>query len=185
MAVLDGYSESNHDYDLNIGALDLGNATYPGASQSFNSGLGGNIDLSKFYLAKVGSPTGNANARIYAHSGTFGSDSKPTGTALAVSDNFDVSVLTGSFTLNSLLFSGGNRINLPPSTNYCATFEYSGGNSANYLLIGMDASSPTHGGNSAILIAGIWTENFRDLIFSVEGTLAVPMRRGGMFAALV
>lgn len=183
MAVLDSYSSANQDYELKIGAYDAGNSIYPGVAQSFVPGAGGNIDLSQFFIRKEGSPTGNAVAKVYAHSGTFGTDSKPTGAALATSDNFDVSTLTGSFGIKDLIFSGANRILL--SSIKCITFEYSGGDASNYVVIGMDASSPTHGGNSAILFGATWTENFRDLIFAVEGTLSVPMRRGGMFAAAI
>ena len=169
----DSYSTSNQDGTGKCGANDPGNGIYPGYAQAFDSGAGGTLDLCKFYLSKTGTPTGNATAKIYAHTGTFGTDSKPTGTALATSDVLDVSTLTGSLVEKTFNFSGANRIALTASTKYCVTIEYSGGDASNYVNVGFDENSPTHGGNMALLISGTWTENFRDAIFTVQvaGTL--------------
>ena len=62
----------------------------PAVGQSF-TGNGLILNSAEFYLKKKGSPTGNAVVKIYAHSGTYGTSSVPTGSALATSDNFDVS----------------------------------------------------------------------------------------------
>ena len=56
----------------------------PGTGQSF-TGNGGTLDSCVFELGKSGSPTGNAVAKIYNHTGTYGTSSKPTGAALATS----------------------------------------------------------------------------------------------------
>ncbi len=91
MAIVDSYSESNHS---NVYAS-LYNGFFTKFGQSF-TGDGKILDSCKFYLKKVGSPTGMAVATIYAHTGTFGNGGKPTGSPLATSDNFDVSTLTVS-----------------------------------------------------------------------------------------
>ncbi len=132
--------------------------------QAFTSG-GGTLLQAKFYLSKSGSPTGNAVAKIYAITGTYGTDSKPTGAALATSDNFDVSTLTASLQLITLTFSGVNQISLTASTKYFVTFEFTTTDSVN---VGLDASSPSHGGNYAFEQAGVWTGlSTKDIIFYV------------------
>lgn len=150
-AVDDSYSESNQDAQQNAGS-----DTIQGRMQSFTSN-GGVLDHARFYLKKTNSPTGNATAKIYAHSGTYGTSSVPTGAALATSDNFDVSTLTDSLALTTFSFSGGNRITLEAGTQYVVTFEYAGGTSTNLVLWGFDNSSPSHGGNQGSLSSSVWT----------------------------
>ena len=144
-SAIDGYDISNYS-KLEI----LRSGADTGWGQSF-TGNGATIGSVMFQLKKVASPTGNAVAKIYAHSGTFGSSSVPTGTALATSDNFDVATLTTSLALSTLTFSGGNQITLTNGTNYVVTLEYSGGDSNNYIQLTRDTSSPTHAGNNSEL----------------------------------
>src|SRR5690348_15362400 len=81
------------------------------AGQSF---VGDGSVLSFIYalLSKTGVPTGNVVACIYAHSGTYGTSSVPTGSPLATSDPLDVSTLTTTRTIKPLVFSGANKITL-------------------------------------------------------------------------
>jgi len=131
MAVIDSYSETNYaDITLNIY-----NGSYTGASQSF-TGDGNNLGSSKFYLKKFGSPTGNAVAKLYDHSGTFGTSSVPTGSALATSSTFDVSTLTTTAQLIEFSFDG--TYTLVNGTKYVITIEYSGGSGANQVQVGFD-----------------------------------------------
>lgn len=123
----------------------LGNGINTSIGHSFTA-TGGVLDNVKFYLKKAGSPTGNAVAKIYAHSGTYGTDSAPSEAALATSTNFNVSTLTGSFVLTTFTFTGGNKIVLTEGTRYIAVIEYSGGDVSNYVDVATD-SSPSHGGN--------------------------------------
>ena len=115
--IIDSYSESNQTSTL---ILHNGNITKDG--QTF-LGDGRTLDNCKFLFKKRISPAGNAVVKIYAHSGTFGIDGVPTGSALATSENLDVSTLTtnsvplipaiavGVLTTNSplLLFSTLNQ----------------------------------------------------------------------------
>ncbi len=145
--IVDSYSESNQS---------LNRPLYNGSTikygQSF-TGDGGTLNSVKFYLYKTGSPTGNVIAAIYAHSGTFGTNSVPTGSALATSDNFDVSTLTASYQLISFTFSGANKITLTNGTYYVVVVEYGGGDSSNRLQVGYDTSSPTHSGNESFYVS--------------------------------
>jgi hypothetical protein len=158
----DSYSETNQN-----ATAALNNIT-KGWSQSFTA-TGGNLKSAKFYLSKSASPTGNATAKLYNHSGTYGTSSKPTGAALATSDNFDVSTLTGSLQLITFTFSGTTPPFLVPSQTYVITIEYSGGSATNIVNVGYD-STPAHGGNEANqdLGTGNWsTGGAGDLIFYV------------------
>jgi hypothetical protein len=157
----DSYSESN---DV-PGAEAFLSASYATeAGQCFTSG-GGELDSAKFYLKKDGSPTGNATAKVYAHSGTYGTSSIPTGAALATSDNFDVATLTTSMQLVTLSFTGANRITLS-ATYYCVDLAYAGGGETDYVMLGNDTSSPSHGGNAFDNYGG-WTAQVYDGIFYV------------------
>lgn len=147
-SVIDTYATSNRDGDWGLLA-----GVRIGTGQSF-VGTGEIISNAQFLLSKTGSPTGNATAKIYAHSGTYGTSSIPTGSALATSDNFDISTLNTTPTLETLSFSGANQITLTNGTNYVLTIEWNGGDASNLLSVGRDTSSPTHGGNSSTQAAG-------------------------------
>lgn len=144
------YSESNQD------AANSLYSALPGTGQSF-TGTGTALISARFFLKKTGTPTGFAVAKVYAHSGTFGTSSIPTGTALATSVPFDVSTLTTSYALTELKFIDSNSITLTNGTNYVVTIEYSGGNVSNTLDVGRDGSSPTATGNSSTYNGTTWT----------------------------
>jgi len=110
--LIDFYSESN--FSSQDG---LSSAYSTGHAQSFTCGFNCNLDSAKFYFSKGGSPTGNAYAKVYAHSGTYGTSSVPTGAALATSDAVDVSGLSAALNLKTFNFSGANRISLSASTS--------------------------------------------------------------------
>lgn len=146
------YSESNQSNTGDIGFI-------PGVTskgQSFIS-LGGTLDKSVFYIRKNGSPTGNITSTIYAHSGTFGTSSVPTGASLAVSDSVDASTVPTSSTLVSFVFSGANKISLTSGTSYVVTIDYSNGSAINNISVGQDATSPTYNGNSCNYNGTSWS----------------------------
>jgi len=165
--IIDSYDESNYDGD---------GSPVIEAGQSF-TGDGSVLDSVSFYLGKIGSPTGNAVAKIYAHSGTYGTSSVPTGAALATSDNVDVSgIPSGTEWVNStewvnFTFSGDDKITLTNSTYYVVTFfppEYVVDNE---ISIGADISSPTHSGNFCNYDGGWTGYGVYDLCFYVYGDL--------------
>lgn len=124
-------------------------------SQSFTA-ISGVLDSCKFYLYKFGSPTGNITAALYAHTGTYGTSSTPTGSALATSSTYLAQDLTTTPTLITFTFSGSNRVTLVPGTKYCLTYSFSGGNSSNRIETLLDTTSPTHSGNLAEWNSGTW-----------------------------
>lgn len=137
-----------------------------GFGQSF-TGDGSDTDTVFFALAKQGSPTGNAVAKVYAHSGTFGTSSIPTGAALATSNNLDVASLTTSFSMVGLQFT--TPFITVKDTKYCVVIEYSGGAGGDLLLVGNDNTSSTHSGNTVRLASGTWNaHSTQDCIFSLQ-----------------
>ena len=122
-------------------------------AQSFTN-VEGTLVSARFKLKKVGSPTGNATAYLYAHSGTYGTSSVPTGSALATSETFDVSTLTTSYA--EIQFNFPDRY-LMTATYYCISVEYSGGDGSNYVQVDTD-NADGHSGNQATWgVSGPWS----------------------------
>ncbi len=137
--------------------------------QSF-TGVSGNLLYADFYLKKFGSPTGNAVATLYAHTGTFGGVSSPTGTALATSSNYDVSGLTTDLATVRFTFPEGQNYSLGNGVYYWIVLEYSGGDGTNYVQIGIDATTPTDTGVAKYTwfnAATTWLDYGSDLIYYV------------------
>lgn len=85
-------------------------------------------------MKKTGSPTGSMYARVYAMTGTYGTNGRPTGTMIAESVAFNVSTLVaGSSSLQTLSFTGANLVALTAGSYYCVALEYTGGNSSNMV----------------------------------------------------
>ncbi len=160
-SIIDSYSESNQDTSTSYG----GGQDYVG--QSF-TGDGGTLNSAVFYLKKTESPDGNMYAHIYAHTGTFGTSSIPTGSPLATSDAIAASSLSTSFQLISFTFSGVNKITITNGTKYVVVLETNNSQSyPNYIDLGDDNSSPTHAGNYSYYQSSTWYAGTRDLIFYV------------------
>jgi len=165
--LIDSYSETNQS---GTGTL---YSDEPRWGQSF-TGLSKKLSTCKFYLKKTGSPTGNLTAAIYAHTGTYGTSSLPTGTVLGTSDVIDVSTLTTSLALITFTFTGANQYAMG-ANYYCIEANYSGGDASNRVDPGYDNTSPTHGGNCYRYTGGLEVLNTIDLCFYVYG---VPISSG-------
>jgi len=157
------YANTNQDAEVNIG-----NGTLDGVAQSFANATAGQLVRAQFYLRKVGSPTGNATVKLYAHSGTFGTSSVPTGATLVAATVLDVSTLTGSLADVDFYFEAAEFYDMLGSTNYTIAIEYTGGDGSNYVVVGYDSSAPSSAGNAATLASGGgWTAQSYDLIHAV------------------
>ena len=111
-------------------------------------------------------------AYIYAHSGTYGTSSVPTGAYLARSNIFYTRDLTTSFKLTTFDFAGANRISLQAGTYYTLVFTYDDGDINNRVDVGIDDSEVSHDGNLAIYssVSGEWgADADKDTIFYVNG----------------
>jgi len=168
LIVVDGYSEDNQDAYLHccVGTEK--------SSQSF-IGKAGNLISCKWYLRKYGSPTGDIVAKLYTHSGTYGVSSVPN-SLLATSNSIDITTLSESFNLITFNFEDAEQYLLIEGTYYCKVIEFSGGDYYyNYLMVGLDYSSPTHSGNTANYYYGNWKlyPNY-DLCFYVYAEYTLP-----------
>lgn len=154
----------------------IGDGTTDGIGQSFGA-TAGDLSRVRVELTKVGSPSGTIVARLYAHSGTFGSSSIPTGAALATSDAIEVTTI--SALAAEFDFEFDDEFTMLAATNYVMTIEYTAGDGSNHILVGYDASSPGHAGNKATLASSVWSaqsghdvvhELWRDGILTVNAT---------------
>lgn len=137
ITLIDSYSESNGSAALTVVTSGL-------AGQSFLNPTSIPLYKCKFYLQ--GTVTGSVYARIYAHTGTFGTNGKPANgsSPLAISDAVNASTIPASYGLVEFTFSGSNVITLGAATNYCVEFyNASSGN----ISVRADSTSSTHGGN--------------------------------------
>ncbi len=150
-SLVDSYND-----EIQLGKfIDIGDGTDDGAAQSF-TGLSGEMVRARVALSKVGSPTGNLVLNLYAHSGTFGTSSIPTGAVLAVSEVLDVSTLTTAETYVDFEFRI-NRFTLVSATKYVLAVEYTGGDVSNFVQVSVDDSFPSHAGNKSVLSSSTWT----------------------------
>lgn len=163
--LLDGYSEVNQDDALPVSA-----SIYRGAGQAFTSSTTLPLSSAVFYLWKTGSPTGTASAMVYNMGGTYGTNAVPSGSPIATSDVINVASLTSTPTLTSLTFSGTNRVTLNAGSRYVVTFEFTGGNGSNFVVVGAQSWMPAHSGNTCYFVGGGWTgDSGYDTIFYVYG----------------
>jgi len=125
-----------------------------GVAQSFTAEEG-YITGVGVYLARAGAPTGNVTCNLYAHSGTFGSSSIPTGAALATATTVLTSAdIAPSYTL--LVFEFDGTYKLTKDTNYCLAVQFSGGDVSNYVAE-LYHSAGSAAGNAATLAGTTWT----------------------------
>lgn len=165
--LVDSYSESNQSSSIRLDGSGAAGGL-GAAGEAFMAGISGVLDVAKWYIKKGGSPTGNLVAKLYNTTGTLDVDAKPTGAALATSDNVDASTLTTSFGLVTFTFSGANKIALISGNTYCITLERFVADTSNYVEVGGDSSSPTHSGNRAGYSFSTWSgTSSLDLCFYV------------------
>jgi len=144
----DSNAETGNDFQV-------GNATIIGQAQSFSNGVvAQNLTRVRVRMKKFGSPTGNLVAKVYAHSGTFGTSSIPTGPVLATSVNFDIAQLTTAYLEYEIVFL--TQLLMEASTNYTISFERAVIDGSNYVHIEGDTTG-THAGNSSSLVGATWT----------------------------
>lgn len=142
-------------------------------AHSFTSKQNQNLIKSGFYISKTGSPTGNITAKLYAHSGNYGTTSVPTGSALATSITaLDISTLSTSVIYNEFIFT---PYLLTKDSYYCIGLQYSGDN-VNTLNIWskFNPANGGHSGNASSNTSGVWTNDVRDLAFSLFNDNSLP-----------
>jgi hypothetical protein len=160
-------SIDNHVDVTSNGSLTLDN-TYTGAAQSFAVAASTSLGVFSAPLYKVGTPTGTLVAKLYDHSGTYGSGGVPTGTALATSDAIGVDHLGTSEPEKTEWVAFD--FPLIPSLgigNYCISVEYSSGTATDYIVWPTVTGGSSHGGNAATY-TGSWSSSTDDALFCVS-----------------
>lgn len=163
---IDSYAESNQNQNstsIHSGSITQIGQTFPVAEHI-------RVTLAKFYLKVVGTPTGTLNAKLYAMTGTSGTNGTPTGSVLATSRSVNVSGLTTSYALTEFRFDTPYEIE--EAGNYCIVLDATGvsGDGSNHVIAGMDSTSPSHAGNRFTQTGGTYTADAtRDYCFYVLG----------------
>jgi len=141
-----------------------------GAGQAFkNLVIGAKLKEVSFWMAKTGTPTSTLTAKLYAHSGTFGTSSVPTGTALATSDPISASVVSTTQGWIKFTFSGAQQYTMADNTEYVIAVEISGAtsNSTNFVSV-YSATNSLYPGNWASWSGSTWTATAtNDLAFKL------------------
>ena len=169
--------DSNADTGTNY-ALDN---TTTRRAQSFTVGAN-SLLLSRVHvnLKKVGTPTGNLVAKLYAHSGTYGTSSVATGAALATSVNIDVSKLTTSYQEVEIGFD--TQYYMTNGTNYVISIEYTG-TATDYVHVEGD-STGTHSGNLSTWTGSWAAAAAEDLHFKVYASPRLYGLNGEIFRGI-
>jgi len=177
MALIDSNISADNFFNLQRSHPSTSAIYRSAESQSIRLTQKGSVTSVKYNLKKYGSPTGNATAQIFAHSGTFGTSSIPTGSVLATSTNLDLSTLTTDWVTYELTFA--TPYDFEANTPFCITFinPASGVDESNYPIIqAYRANGTTHAGNEAFFYkpngGAIWeADSGADLTFYVYGDL--------------
>jgi hypothetical protein len=150
IVVVDSYSESYTEQFFSFCPIcDIVSL----AGQSFTASVSSKITSVKFNIGSHLSPTGNVVAKLYSHSGTYGTSSVP-GSLLATSDNVLASSISSTPSLVTFVFSGANQYQMISGTHYVITLEYSdytyNGDLDEYntIFIGNDFTTLGHSGNA-------------------------------------
>lgn len=164
----------------------LGNATVIGQSQSFANGANPIMPMrAVFQLKKLGVPTGAITCNVYAHSGTFGTSSIPTGATLVASATFEAADLTTAYQPIEFAFPIATVVELTAATNYTIALEKAVGDGSNHVLVEGLAASGTHAGNRAQLVTVTWTPTAGDdLGFDILGSMELYGLPGATFRGI-
>jgi hypothetical protein len=174
MTLADSYAFANKDSVVGANNTDK-------FGQTFQLGTSGELDVTTVVLARsvTSAATGTVVVKLYATTGTFGTDAVPTGAALAVSDAVDVETIIAGQTLNVLSnvvpfrFSSINRIALTNGVPYCLVVDPTLVFEGQGLGVGRDSvgilSPATHAGNRVFYNGTTWTSSGvgDDLVFQV------------------
>lgn len=142
-----------------------------GRGQSFKAS-GGAIKkvIAHVMKSNVAQTTGTVVCKIYAHSGTFGSSSVPTGSALATSDSVNINDLfvpPNTFGYDvAIEFTFATAFQTTNNTNYVVTIEISGNGDTNPVYV-VDGYTSADEGNPCFYTGGAWTSETGEAQFEL------------------
>lgn len=164
------YPITNYSADISI------NNTLDSVYQSF-TGQGSPLKAIELPLEKVGAPAGSMTLVIKAHSGVYGTSSEPTGAALATAVSLVADdELDDHYHIVEFMFDGS--FTPANGTTYVWELQYSTGTATDYVNVGVDDTTPTHGGNFGTYDGATYTPvSGTDSIFNViEGREDIRLR---------
>jgi len=184
LVLIDSYDDTTPGSQVAIGADHPSAGTlFSARCQSFRPSVAYTLTSCKFRLDRIGLPTGEIKARLYVHSGTFGSGATP-GAELAVSNAVDPSDIPTSHDLVEFTFSGDEQYDMLVDTAYFIGIEATEFNvdTSNYIRLA-GATSSQHEGNPARYRQSAWASHVWDYCFYVYGNLtaAYPSQRALKF----
>jgi len=139
-------------------------------SQSFVPTQSVYLSRVELKIGKTNSPSGNVYVKIYAHSGSYGSSSLPTGSPLATSTAINASTFSSTTTVTSFYFTGANQILLNAGTAYVFVLESAAGDASNYVKVEGDYITHSYGGNAGVYAGSSWSAlSTIDLCFYIYG----------------
>lgn len=164
------YNESN----VNANAVSYAGGSVPNIGETFTCPREMNLDSCAFWLKKVLLPTGNMVAKLYAHTGTYGTNGKPTGAPLATSDPISAATLGTSYAKKTFSFTGSNRYLMTAAEKYVIILDDSlVGDASNYVHIGYHNAGSWEGNYVYGNEANWQTNSLFDIAFYVYGTIDV------------
>lgn len=138
------------------------------AAQSFTGGAY-YLKRARLGLGKHNSPSGPITAKLYAHSGTYGTTGIPTGPALAVSTNsVDASTLSVHPAATWVDFTFDGTYLMSAGTKYCIAVEWACSNTS--IWVGVYGNLGASGNPSSNFGSGWGATNFFDLGYAIYGT---------------
>lgn len=165
-------------------------ATTAGYAQSFHNTTAGIWGGVKVYLKKVEGTPGTLDAttitaQLFAHTGVFGTSSKPTGSALATTTAKHGTDVTGSYVL--LTFNPTTSYTLASNTDYVVTIVLgSGGNASNYFLLGTDTTLSAAGNASSTVDGSTWVvDSTQDMSFLLYSGGVTPVILDGNIVHMI
>lgn len=150
------YANANADQNNYIA-----NGDNDAIGQSFRSS-GYLLSRVTFYGRAVGSPTGDTTARLYGHTGTFGTTGTPSGSVLATSDIITAASISTTAGPVTYTFSGDQQYYMPSGSIYVIAWYYTGGSTSNHIACEVDISAPTDPGRAYYLNGTTWTTTTQD-----------------------
>jgi len=143
----------------------------PQAAQTFTA-IAGTLDSADFYLEKLGNPTGSMYAVVYAMTGTYGSDSVPTGPPLATSAAVNASTIRSYVPIP---FHFDNTLSLAEGTHYAVALRYDGTDPNNWVSFRLDTARHHPGNPSLYQGSKWWPSSMYDAYFAVYENPPAPV----------
>ena len=138
-------------------------------SESFKPDQTVSLSSISFYLRRQYNPSGNIYAKLYSHTGVYGTSSKP-GALLATSNPIDIMTISSTTAqVMNFTFPAGQNYLMQEDSPYTAVIEFTGGNSTNYLFRSYSSIYQIHLGNQAYYVSSWTAQATSDTIFYVYG----------------